>query len=148
MLGVVGEGVTPGKTWLGVGIIWGHLYPMIWPLLRKISRDRLGWDWKPETHVACPGDLPFSQLGCWFWEEVSLKRSSEVSYFKRLSGSCIFLNYAEPEAYGSSPAKDWIWATAATHTTAVAVPDPLIHFARLGVEPISLQRPKLLQSNS
>ena len=35
-------------------------------------------------------------------------------------------------AYGSSWARDWIWATAVTYTTAATVWDPLTHYTRLG----------------
>ena len=37
-----------------------------------------------------------------------------------------------PMAYGSSWARDWIWAAAVTYTAAVATMDPLTHWAGLG----------------
>ena len=38
---------------------------------------------------------------------------------------CFFISFsAEPMAYGSSQARDQIWAAAATYATAVAMPDP------------------------
>ena len=39
---------------------------------------------------------------------------------------------AAPTAYGSSEARDWIWATATTYATAAAMQDPLTHDARPG----------------
>jgi len=47
--------------------------------------------------------------------------------------------------YWSFWARDWIWATAVTYTAAVAMLDPLTHFARLGIEPVPQQQPQLLQ---
>ena len=47
-------------------------------------------------------------------------------------------------AYGSTLAKDWIWATAVTYTGAVAMLDPLTHCAGLGFEPAPLQQPEQL----
>ena len=55
---------------------------------------------------------------------------------------------ATPTAYGSSWAKDQIWATAATYATAMATQDPLTHCARLGIEPVPPQWPEPLQSDS
>jgi len=47
-----------------------------------------------------------------------------------------FLNFmATVAAFGSSWARDWIQATVATYTTAMATPDPLIHCTGLGIEP-------------
>ena len=45
-----------------------------------------------------------------------------------------------PMAYGSSQVKDWIWATALTYTTAMAIPDPLTRCAGQGIEPVPLQQ--------
>ena len=39
---------------------------------------------------------------------------------------------AKPVAYGSSWARDWIWAMDATYTTAVTTEDPLTHCASQG----------------
>ena len=44
-------------------------------------------------------------------------------------------------AYESSLAMDGIWAAAVTYAVDVAVPDPLTHCARLGIEPSPLQQP-------
>ena len=53
---------------------------------------------------------------------------------------------AVPTAYGRSQARDWIQATAAIYTTAALVlPDPLTHYAGLGIEPAPLQQPEPLQ---
>ena len=41
---------------------------------------------------------------------------------------------AIPKAYGSSWARDQIWATYAAYIIAVALPDPQTHCARLGIE--------------
>ena len=49
---------------------------------------------------------------------------------------------ATPAAYGSSWARDWMWATAATY--AVAVLNPLTHCTGLGIKPTSLQWPQSL----
>ena len=38
-------------------------------------------------------------------------------------------------AYGSSRARDWIWAIAVTYAAAVATLDPLTHCAMWGIEP-------------
>ena len=51
-------------------------------------------------------------------------------------------------AYGSSKARDWIRAAAATYATAVAMLDPLTHWASPGIEPTPLQWHELLQPNS
>ena len=70
-----------------------------------------------------------------------------------------FLNYltilayffmAIPMAYVSSQARDWIQATAVTYTAAVATPDPLMHSAGPGVDPVPLplQQPETLKSDS
>ena len=42
---------------------------------------------------------------------------------------------AAPAAYGSSQARDWIWATAMTYTTAAAMLDLLTHCAGPEIEP-------------
>lgn len=49
------------------------------------------------------------------------------------------------EAYGSSWARDWIWASAVGFITAEATPDPLIHCAEPGIEPTPLKQSELLQ---
>ena len=36
----------------------------------------------------------------------------------------LFIYLAAPVAYGSSQARDWIWAAAATYITTEATPDP------------------------
>ena len=51
-------------------------------------------------------------------------------------------------AYGSSQAKDWIRATAATYTTAMVTPDPLTHCIGPETEPKPPQLPELLLSDS
>ena len=52
-----------------------------------------------------------------------------------------FFNFmATPTAYGSSWARDWIWATA------LAAPDPLAYCTVLGIEPAPLKHPDLPQS--
>ena len=50
--------------------------------------------------------------------------------------------------YGSSWARDWIWAAAVTYVAVLAKPDPLAHCVRPGIESMPLQRPELLQSDS
>ena len=47
---------------------------------------------------------------------------------------------AAPKTFGSSPAKDWIWAAAATYTTAVVTLDPLTHCAWQGIKPVLLMK--------
>ena len=49
---------------------------------------------------------------------------------------------AVPEAYRSSQARDWI------QVSAVAMLDPLNHYAGLGIEPASPQKPEPLRSDS
>ena len=49
---------------------------------------------------------------------------------------------------GNSQARDWIWATAVTYATEAAMPDPLIHYAGLGIEPSPPQWPEPLQLDS
>ena len=56
---------------------------------------------------------------------------------------CLFVCFmAEPSAYGSSQARDWIQAAV------VAMLDPVTHCARPGMEPVPLQWPKLWQLDS
>ena len=50
--------------------------------------------------------------------------------------------------YGSSLLGDWIQATAVTHTTVVATPDPLTQQAGLGIEPAPPQGPEQLELDS
>ena len=52
------------------------------------------------------------------------------------------------EAYGSSWARDWIWAVATTNIMVAVTLNPLIHCARPGIEPVPLQWRRLLQSGS
>ena len=47
----------------------------------------------------------------------------------------LFYFMATPMAYGSSPARDQIQASALTDGTAAATPDPLTHCAGLGIKP-------------
>ena len=51
---------------------------------------------------------------------------------------------AAPAAYGSSWTRDCIGATAGTSPAAAATLDPLIHCARLGIEPSLPQQPEPL----
>ena len=51
---------------------------------------------------------------------------------------------AASKAYGNSLARGWIRPAAATHTAAVATPDPLTHSTPLRLEPEPPQQPKLL----
>ena len=53
-----------------------------------------------------------------------------------------FFFMATPVAYGSSQARDWIWATAA------ATLEPLTYSTRLGTEPEPPEQPEPLQSDS
>ena len=55
---------------------------------------------------------------------------------------------AMPMAYGSSQARDWILAAAATYARAVANLNPLAHYPGPGMEPTTPQQPKLLQLHS
>lgn len=48
---------------------------------------------------------------------------SHHSIWGVLKTSCPFFFLAEPTAHGSSQARDWIWATAVTYTTAAATPN-------------------------
>ena len=50
--------------------------------------------------------------------------------------------------YGSSQARDWIQASAATYVRYEAMPDPLTQYAGMGIESTPPQRPELLQSES
>ena len=50
---------------------------------------------------------------------------------------------ATPGAHGSSQARDWLWATAATQATPGATRDPLTPCTGLGIKPDSLQWPEL-----
>ena len=59
-----------------------------------------------------------------------------------------FFFMTAPAAYGSSRARDWIWAPAVTYIIAVAMPDPLTHCIGLGIKPTLLQQPEPLQSDS
>ena len=59
-----------------------------------------------------------------------------------------FFLMATTIVYGSSWARDQIRAAAATSATAVAMPNTLTYHAGLRIEPTTLQRPKLLQSDS
>ena len=47
----------------------------------------------------------------------------------------LFIFMAAPGAHGSSWARDRIQAAAATYAKAVAMPDPLTHCPRPGIEP-------------
>ena len=47
---------------------------------------------------------------------------------------------ATSTVYGSSQARDWIWATTAIYATASTMLDPLTHWARLGIKPLPLQQ--------
>lgn len=49
---------------------------------------------------------------------------------------------AAPTAYESSQARDWIWATAETYTTAAA----MLICTGLGIKPALLQQPEPLWS--
>lgn len=60
---------------------------------------------------------------------------------------CMFC-FASSMAYGSSWARDWIQATAASYATVVTMPDPLIHLADPEIKPMLLQQPKPLESDS
>ena len=55
---------------------------------------------------------------------------------------------AIPTAYGSSQARDWIQATAATWATAEVTPYSLTHWAGPGIELAPLQQPEFLQLDS
>ena len=59
-----------------------------------------------------------------------------------------FLKMAAPAAYGSSWARDWIWATAITYTIAVAMLDPLTYCTRPGIKPVSPQQSEPLPLDS
>ena len=85
---------------------------------------------------------PLSQIGCiwfrrtldnvqglWTWRMWGHLR---VSFF-------VCLLTAAPMAYGSSSARDWVWATAVTML------DPLPHCAAPGSKPTSPRQPKPLQ---
>ena len=52
---------------------------------------------------------------------------------------CCFVFMAAPMAYGTSQARDQIWATTETYTAAVAIPDPLTHCTPSGLEPAPLK---------
>ena len=67
-----------------------------------------------------------------FWKLRSDTDSILVSGI--LVSFCLFL-MAAPMTYGSSWAKNWIWAVAATYTTASAMPDPLTHCTGHGLNP-------------
>ena len=58
-----------------------------------------------------------------------------VFFFLFFCFFCLFR--ATPEAYGGSQAKGQIQATVSTYTAAAAMPDPLTHCARQGIEPLS-----------
>ena len=51
-----------------------------------------------------------------------------------MAGAQTFFFMAAPTAYGSSWARDWIWAEAVTYAAPVAMPDPLTHRTRLQIE--------------
>ena len=55
---------------------------------------------------------------------------------------CLFVLVAASTVYGSSQARDWIWAAAA------ATPYILTHWAWQGIEPTPLQQPEPLQSDA
>ena len=55
---------------------------------------------------------------------------------------------AIPAAYGSSWARDWIWATDVNYTDAMSMPDPLAHCTNLGIKPATPQQLEPLQSGS
>ena len=62
---------------------------------------------------------------------------------------CRHFFMAAPMDYGSSWAKDWIWASSAGYaTTDVPTLDCLTHYVRLGIESILLQWPGALQLDS
>ena len=70
--------------------------------------------------------------------------SSSSSFF------CIcfcFFFMVTPAAYGSSQARAWIRATAATYTAVMTTSDPLIHCTRLRTRPSPPQQPEPLQSD-
>ena len=52
----------------------------------------------------------------------------------------VFKFMVTPMAYGGSRAREWIGAIALTYATAAAIPDPLTHCVRLGIEPMPPQR--------
>ena len=66
-----------------------------------------------------------------------------LHFFFCLIGCLVLM--AMPTAYGSSQARDWIWAAAVTDT---AMPNPLTHSAGLGLKPAPPQGPELLRSDS
>ena len=60
-----------------------------------------------------------------------------------LSSFFFFFNFMDaPTEYGSSWARDWIQAAAAT------IPKPLIHCVRLRIKPVPLKQPEPLRSDS
>ena len=67
-----------------------------------------------------------------------LCQHEKVDYFIQV-WFCFF-RFWPPHGLWSFQARDQIWASAATYTTAVATPDPLTHCARLGIEPVSWHR--------
>ena len=60
----------------------------------------------------------------------------------------VFFLMATPMTYGSSQAREFIKATAATYSTAAATPDPLTHYSRSGIKPTPLHRSEPPQSDS
>ena len=57
------------------------------------------------------------------------------------------LFYGHTHSTWKFPARDWLGAAAATYATAAAMPDPLIHGARPGIESVPPQWPEPLQSD-
>ena len=55
---------------------------------------------------------------------------------------------AAATAYGSSQARDWFQAAVVTYAAAAATLDPLTHYTGPGMEPLPLQQPEQLQSDS
>ena len=77
------------------------------------------------------------------FEGFSTIRSDWIKYFSFF----LFFLMATSMAYGSSQARDWIWAAAATHPIAVAVLAPLTPCTKPGIKRF-LKRPEPLQSGS
>ena len=82
-----------------------------------------------------------------FYTLIFQGKNIQIANFPFL-GDFFFFLIAAPEAYGSSQARDWIQATAATYTPAVAMWDPLTHCAGLGIKPTPSQWPEPWQLDS
>ena len=92
-----------------------HLVKIGW--VPRLNHDILHCDW---TLRKASWNVPK------VWVLILAKQLLFVGYYTTDGHQTFFFFFfmAAPVAYGSSPARDWVWAAVVTYATAMATPDP------------------------